>query len=76
MKKSFFDQLPKLCGLTLMRSKFKVLVHLFLSCRICDKKDSLLSNITPRNLASSTTGIDDPLRSKHGSGCYFRSLQK
>ena len=47
------------------RSKFKALVH-FLSCRICGKKDSLLSNITPRNLVSSTTGIDDPLRNKHG----------
>jgi len=46
------------------------------SLQICGKEDSLLSNITPRNLASSTTGIDDPLRNKHGSGCCFRSLQK
>ena len=28
-------------------------------------KDSLLSDITPGNLASSTTGTDDPLKKTH-----------
>jgi hypothetical protein len=41
-------------------SKFKAFRHLVFRCLICGIKESFLSNIIPKNLASSTTGILEP----------------
>ena len=57
-------------------SKFKALVHLVFRFFMCGMNESLLSNMTPKNLCSFFTGISFPLRYRAGSSCTFFWLQK
>ena len=53
--------------------KFNACKHLALRYSIWGIKLSFLSNKMPRNLDSSTTGIDDPYKCKTGSSCCLRN---
>jgi len=58
------------------RSRFRAFVHLSFNCYMCWIIDSLQSNITPRNLVSSTTGKGVLFSRRVGSGCGLCNLQK
>ena len=48
-------------------NRFRAFVHFCFKCFMWEMKDSLRSNIIPRNLVSSTTGMGDPFRVSIGS---------